>query len=113
MPGSQAAVRGRYSVGFAVEVAAGKYLNHLPLEHQSRQMAREGLAVDTQTPWNQLHALARHLEPTCEAPRERERLRTEPAIEATKEQVTSLHKGRCIPPSGAKKPPAQGGSLSS
>lgn len=58
---------GRYSVEFAVEVAAGKYLDHLPLERQSRQMAREGLAVDTQTLWNQLEALARHLQPTYEA----------------------------------------------
>jgi len=58
---------GRYSVEFAVEVAAGKYLDHLPLERQSRQMAREGLAVDTQTLWNQIEALARHLQPTYEA----------------------------------------------
>jgi transposase len=58
---------GRYSVEFAVEVAAGKYLDHLPLERQSRQMAREGLAVDTQTLWNQIEALARHLQPAYEA----------------------------------------------
>ena len=30
-------------------------------------MAREGLLVDSQTLWDQLHALARHLEPTYEA----------------------------------------------
>jgi len=58
---------GRYSVEFAVEVAAAKYLDHLPLERQSRQMAREGLLVDTQTLWNQIEALARHLLPSYEA----------------------------------------------
>lgn len=60
---------GRYSVEFAVEVAAAKYLDHLPLERQRRQMGREGLMVDTQTLWNQIEALARHLQPTYEAMR--------------------------------------------
>lgn len=60
---------GRYSVEFAVEVAAAKYLDHLPLERQCRQMAREGLVVDSQTLWNQIEALARHLQPTYEAMR--------------------------------------------
>ena len=34
---------GRYSTDFAIEVAAQKYLDHLPLERQVRMMAREGL----------------------------------------------------------------------
>ena len=55
---------GRYSPAFAVEVAAGKYLDHLPLERQSRMMQREGLEVGSQTLWDQLDALASHLEPT-------------------------------------------------
>lgn len=55
---------GRYSPAFAVEVAVSKYLDHLPLERQSRIMQREGLVVGSQTLWDQLDVLARHLEPT-------------------------------------------------
>jgi transposase len=58
---------GRYSIDFAVAVAVAKYLDHLPLARQVRQMARAGLAVDTQTLWDQLAALARPLGPTYEA----------------------------------------------
>ena len=58
---------GRYSIDFAVSVAVAKYLDHLPLARQVRQMARSGLTVDTQTLWDQLAALARHLEPTYQA----------------------------------------------
>ena len=55
---------GRYSVEFAVEVAVSKYLDHLPLERQVRMMRREGLDIDSQTLWDQINALARHLEST-------------------------------------------------
>ena len=55
---------GRYSPAFAVEVAISKYLDHLPLERQSRIMRREGLVVGSQTLWDQIDALAVHLEPT-------------------------------------------------
>ena len=58
---------GRYAPAFAVGVAVAKYADHLPLERQVRMMAREGLIVDSQTLWDQLNALARHLEPTYEA----------------------------------------------
>src|SRR5947199_2931604 len=58
---------GRYSVDFAVTVAVAKYLDHLPLARQVRQMARVGLVVDTQTLWDQLLALSHHLTPTYEA----------------------------------------------
>jgi transposase len=58
---------GRYSVDFAVAVAVAKYGDHMPLARQVRQMARLGLATDTQTLWDQLHALYRHLVPTAEA----------------------------------------------
>jgi transposase len=58
---------GRYSIDFAVQVAEGKYLDHLPLERQARAMERAGLHVDSQTLWDQIQALARHLEPTYEA----------------------------------------------
>jgi transposase len=58
---------GRYSVDFAVAVAVAKYLDHLPLARQVRQMGRAGLAVDTQTLWDQLLALSHHLTPTYDA----------------------------------------------
>ena len=54
---------GRYSVEFAVEVAISKYLDHMPLERQVRMMRREGLDIDSQTLWDQLNVLARHLNP--------------------------------------------------
>ena len=54
-------------VDFAVEVASGKYLDHLPLARQVKIMAREGLVVDTQTLWDQIEALAGHLQPSYEA----------------------------------------------
>jgi len=58
---------GRYSIDFAVMVAVAKYADHLPLARQVKQMARAGLIVDTQTLWDQIHALSAHLEPTYEA----------------------------------------------
>jgi transposase len=57
----------RYSIEFAVEVAIGKYLDHLPLERQVRIMRREGLDVDSQTLWDQAEGLARVLRPTDDA----------------------------------------------
>ncbi|MFQ5757617.1 MAG: IS66 family transposase [Acidiferrobacterales bacterium] len=61
----------RYSVPFAVEVAVAKYQDHLPLNRQVRQMAREGLNVDTQTLWDQIEAVAKHLQPSYEALKKR------------------------------------------
>jgi len=58
---------GRYSVEFGVEVAISKYLDHMPLERQVRMMRREGLESDSQTLWDQLNVLARHLEPVYDA----------------------------------------------
>ena len=58
---------GRYAPEFGVGVAVAKYADHLPLERQVRMMAREGLHVESQTLWDQLNAIARHLEPTYEA----------------------------------------------
>lgn len=58
---------GRYSTKFAVEVAGAKYLDHMPLERQVEIMAREGLATDSQTLWDQLWALSQKLMPTYEA----------------------------------------------
>jgi transposase len=58
---------GRYSPEFAVDTAIGKYLDHLPLERQVRIMMRQGLTITSQTLWDQIEALARHLEPSYEA----------------------------------------------
>lgn len=58
---------GRYSTDLAIQVAVSKYLDHAPLERQSREMDRHGLVVSTQTLWDQLEALARTAEPTAEA----------------------------------------------
>lgn len=54
---------GRYSVDFAIEVAASKYLDHLPLARQERIMRREGLYVTSQTLWDQIELLARVVMP--------------------------------------------------
>jgi transposase len=61
LPGS------RYAPEFGVGVAIAKYADHLPLERQVKMMAREGLVVDSQTLWDQLHAIGHHLYPTYEA----------------------------------------------
>jgi transposase len=55
---------GRYSIDFAVALSIDKRLNHLPLDRQRRQMAREGLEISTQTMWDQEDALADLLEPS-------------------------------------------------
>jgi len=57
---------GRYSVDFAVHSAIAKFCDHLPLERQVRQMARQGATITSQTLWDQHDALATHLEPTWE-----------------------------------------------
>jgi transposase len=58
---------GRYSLDFAIGVAADKYLDHLPLERQARKMSREGLDVNSQVLWDQTNALARVLLSAYEA----------------------------------------------
>jgi transposase len=57
----------RYAPEFGVGVAVAKYADHLPLERQVRMMAREGLTVESQTLWDQINAIAHHLEATYEA----------------------------------------------
>jgi len=54
---------GRYSTRFAVEVAADKYLDHMPLERQARKFSREGLSIDSQTLWDQISLVAYKLQP--------------------------------------------------
>src|SRR5262249_34460695 len=57
----------RYAPEFGIGVAVAKYADHLPLERQVRMMAREGLIVESQTLWDQINAIARHLDPTYDA----------------------------------------------
>jgi transposase len=57
----------RYAPEFGVGAAVAKYADHLPLDRQVRMMARAGLIVDSQTLWDQLNAIAHHLEPTYDA----------------------------------------------
>ncbi len=54
---------GRYSAAFAIAVATGKYLDHIPLERMCRQMSRQGLDVDSNTLFDQLWALSQLLKP--------------------------------------------------
>lgn len=61
---------GRYSLDFAVTVALDKFGFHMPLARQQKQMRRQGLKVTSQTLWDQIYALARHLEPSYEALRD-------------------------------------------
>ncbi|MEM7448857.1 MAG: transposase [Myxococcota bacterium] len=71
---------GRYSIHFAAQVAIDKYLDHAPLERQVRKMKREGLEIDSQTLWDQIHALATHLQPAQE--RLHEYVRSQPVVDA-------------------------------
>lgn len=64
---------GRYSAAFAIAVAAGKYLDHLPLERQVRQMARQGLDCDSQTLFDQCWALCELVRPAYDRLREVQR----------------------------------------
>ena len=67
-PGPERAVEGgRYSLPFAVKVAADKYDLHLPLARQSKAMAQYGLQVDRHTLWDQVYALTSGLRPAYEA----------------------------------------------
>jgi len=50
----------RYSVDVAIDVAALKYLDHMPLERQVRSMARDGLVVESQTLFDLVDAVAKH-----------------------------------------------------
>jgi transposase len=59
-------VGGRYAPSVAVAIAVDKYADHLPLERQARIMTRQGLVIESQTLWDQIEALAVHLQPAYE-----------------------------------------------
>lgn len=61
----------RYSIDFAIEVATQKYDFHMPLSRQVREMAQQGLCIDSQTLWDQCNRLAVLLEPAWRALRQR------------------------------------------
>lgn len=54
---------GRYSVELTANVAVNKWCDHLPLERQTRRMARSGLKVTPQALFDQASAMADELEP--------------------------------------------------
>lgn len=84
---------GRYGLGFAIGVAVAKYLDHLPLERQVRQMARLGLVVDSQTLFDQLFALAMLLRPAYLRLGERQRGRHLLFVDETTWPVHEKSKG--------------------
>jgi transposase len=61
-PGPERAAPGsRYSLALAIKVVLDKYLDHIPLERQTRIMDRHGLAITSQTLWDLANALAHRL----------------------------------------------------
>ena len=55
LPGS------RYSLAFAIKVVLDKWLDHIPLERQTRIVERHGLVVTSQTLWDLAYAVAQRL----------------------------------------------------
>ena len=67
-PGPQRGRKGgRYSLLLVMAVAVAKYVDHLPLERQTRRMRRSGLKVSSQTLFDQLAAISQELLPTYRA----------------------------------------------
>ena len=58
---------GRYSIDFAVRVIEQKYMMHMPLTRQTKQMRLAGLTIGSNTLWDQSWHAAYLLEPTWEA----------------------------------------------
>ena len=68
-PGAEGLLRknGKYDVTIAAQVAVDKYVHHLPIERQVKQMEWDGLPIRSQTLWDQLNALTRILTPAYRA----------------------------------------------
>ncbi|RMG52150.1 MAG: IS66 family transposase, partial [Gammaproteobacteria bacterium] len=60
-------VGGRYSPEFVAHSVVAKYVDHMPLERQVRQMRRAGLTITSQALWDQHRYLATLLLPTLMA----------------------------------------------
>lgn len=58
--------KARYGIGFAREIALQKYMNHMPLDRQCRELKRLGVDVTTATLWDYLSAQYTLLEPVME-----------------------------------------------
>lgn len=56
---------GRYTLDVAIAAAVGKYVDHLPLDRQTRMAKRQGLALTSQALWDQCWALTCLVEPLC------------------------------------------------
>lgn len=56
----------RYSVDFALDVVAKKFLNHLPYERQGKDMKREGLRVPVMTMFRLSEQVAVHMDHVAE-----------------------------------------------
>ena len=61
-PGPDRALPGsRYSLRFAIKVVLDKWLDHVPLDRQVRIHERHGLAVTSQTLWDQAYSVSKRL----------------------------------------------------
>ena len=70
--------KARYSVNFALQIALQKYMNHMPLDRQCRDLRRLGLEVTTATLWDYLWAQYELLAPVM--PRLHAHVLTKPVI---------------------------------
>ncbi len=61
LPGS------RYSIDFALSIVGGKFLNHMPLDRQRKDMARLGLKIPVMTMFRLTEQVALHMEEVAEA----------------------------------------------
>ena len=56
----------KYSVDFALSIVAGKFLNHLPLERQRKELKRLGLRIPVMTMYRLCEMVAVHMEKTVD-----------------------------------------------
>ena len=82
---------GRYSLGFAVEVAYQKYLAHMPLDRQVQLFRNDGLVVTTAALYDQIDALATALTATYQAIWDQ--IQAEPVLQADETPWAVLSNG--------------------
>ena len=70
--------KARYGINFALHIALQKYLNHMPLERQARDLGRQGLEVTTATLWDYLSVLHSKLAPAL--PRLHQHILAQPVL---------------------------------
>ena len=54
---------GRYSIDFGIHVVLSRYVDQIPLDRLRKIMARSGLAISSQTLWDQVYMVASLLSP--------------------------------------------------